>query len=171
MKKQEIRIIAKAIRNDIDKDKKDIKDKDIVFQIKNNINYLEANLVGIYYPFNSEINIRLLVTDNKRFAYPKMINNEIVYLEVSEDTKWDTNQFGLTEPAHGEVVSDKLELLIVPALAVNKNNYRIGYGRGYYDKFIAKHKPKYTIGVIYEELKIEFTEEPHDVRLNEFISN
>lgn len=171
MKKQDIRIIAKKIRANLDSQIKYNKDLKIIKQIKNNINYKEAKIIGIFNPFNSEINIELLKDNNKSFAYPKMVDKRIVFILTDNKTKWEINKFGINEPIKGKIVSDNIDLLIVPALAVNKNNYRIGYGMGHYDAYIAEHKPKYTIGIIYEELKIEFNEDPWDIALNEIISS
>lgn len=170
MKKQDIRILAKQLRSNIEKNEKAIKDQKIVKKIINNPKYIEAKLIGVFYPINSEINVRLIQDNNKRFAYPKIVNDKIIFIEIDQYTKWEMSKFGINEPKNGKIVSDNIDLLIVPALAINKKKHRIGYGKGYYDKFIINHKPKYTIGIIYEELIREFKEEPNDVALDEVIS-
>lgn len=172
MKKQDIRKHAKSIRDKIDLNLKLNKDQKIVDKISKHEKYLSAKIIGIYYPFNSEINIRLLNKPKTAyFAYPKMIDGKIAFILTDLNTKWEINKFGINEPIEGKIVSEAIDLLIVPALAINQNKYRIGYGKGYYDEFIKTFNPKYTIGIIYNELRFTFKEDPWDQQLNEIVSN
>ena len=100
-----------------------------------------------------------------------MIDGKIAFILTDLNTKWEINKFGINEPIEGKIVSEAIDLLIVPALAINQNKYRIGYGKGYYDEFIKTFNPKYTIGIIYNELRFTFKEDPWDQQLNEIVSN
>ena len=60
--------------------------------------------------------------------------------------------------------------MIVPALAISKNNSRVGYGKGYYDRYIKDHKIKYKLGVIYDFQEVDEIETtPLDQKLDEYI--
>ncbi|NBX79732.1 MAG: 5-formyltetrahydrofolate cyclo-ligase [Flavobacteriales bacterium] len=81
----------------------------------------------------------------------------------------EINSFGIPEPKFGETVSESLlEFVLVPLLAIDKHGNRVGYGKGFYDKLLAKCNPEcITIGInLFNEL-IEIDDlNPYDVRLN-----
>ena len=170
MKKQDIRKYAFNFRKNLSKEIKKVKDEKILSALMQHKAYINAKIIGVFYPFNAEIDIKALKHEHAEFAYPKMVNNNIVFITVNNLTKWEINSFGINEPVSGKIVSDEIDLLIVPALAINESNFRVGYGKGYYDKFILKHQPKYTIGIIYDELKLPFNEDKWDIPLDEVIS-
>ena len=58
--------------------------------------------------------------------------------------------------------------MFVPALVINPRKYRIGYGKGYYDKYLKDNKVK-TVGLVYEELYLDFDENELDERLDDII--
>lgn len=170
MKKQDIRKYAINFRNNLDLSIKAKKDMSINKALIAHPCYINAKIIGVFYPFGSEIDIKSLKHNNAKFAYPKVVKDKLVFIEVNDNTIWITSIFGVKEPKTGNVVSDDIDLLIVPALAINDRSYRTGYGKAYYDRFILNHKPKYTIGIIYNELKIDFTEDKWDMPLDEVIS-
>lgn len=52
------------------------------------------------------------------------------------------NIFGIDEPKEGKQVSEKeIDMILIPLLAFDKRGYRVGYGKGYYDKFLSKCRP------------------------------
>ncbi len=61
------------------------------------------------------------------------------HLHFREETELIENRFGIAEPAGGEIFSPKeIDLVIVPLLAFDKRGFRVGYGKGYYDKFLSE---------------------------------
>jgi 5-formyltetrahydrofolate cyclo-ligase len=57
---------------------------------------------------------------------------------VDDDTRFTRNHFNVYEPEKGEVITAAdIDLVIVPLLTFDKHGYRVGYGKGYYDKFLA----------------------------------
>lgn len=72
---------------------------------------------------------------------------------VKEDTVFQTNHFGIDEPAGGESVApEDFDLVLVPQLCFDKAGYRVGHGKGYYDRFLAACRPDVIkIGVSYFE--------------------
>ncbi|MEY2811910.1 MAG: hypothetical protein RI991_905, partial [Bacteroidota bacterium] len=57
---------------------------------------------------------------------------------VDEQTVFQDNQYGIPEPTAGiEVTSDMIDVVVVPLLAFDKKGNRVGYGKGYYDRFLA----------------------------------
>lgn len=74
-----------------------------------------------------------------RVAVPKMVGQDLEHYYYEGLHQLDQNQFGIFEPTHGTPVDlSRIELVIVPLLTADKKGHRLGYGRGYYDRFLAQ---------------------------------
>ncbi len=120
-------------------------------------------MIGLYMPINNEIEVNL---DNKNVCYPKIIGNNISFFKPDGFTP---GVFNILEP-NGEFVDKKLiDLIIVPLLFFDKDNNRVGYGKGYYDRFLSDYKG-ITIGVGYDFQEVDKIDvKPSDVKLNYII--
>lgn len=134
--------------------------------ILNRLNLPTNSLIAIYKPLKYEFDLTFL-EDIYNVCYPKTFNNDMeFYRNVNSFSK---SSFGVLEPIDGIVVNkDEIDLMFVPSLLVNKEGYRIGYGKGYYDRYLKDSNIK-TISVVYEELYLEFSCEKHDVKVDEVI--
>lgn len=84
-----------------------------------------------------------------KIAIPKVDihSGNMVHYHFKDDMEMITNEFGIAEPAEGEMITEKeIEMVLVPLLAVDKKGFRVGYGKGYYDRFLARCNP-YVIKV------------------------
>ncbi len=97
------------------------------------------------------------------------ITNEMKHVVYDEKTEVVVNSFGIPEPAEGEELSaDEIDLVITPLLAFDEKGYRVGYGRGFYDRFLAQcREDVLCIGLSYftAEKRIEDTD-TFDKRMN-----
>ena len=107
------------------------------------------SLVMTYAPIDrfKEFNPQL-ITDycyfknpNAKFLYPVMDEvegkDELIAVMVDDETEFIKNDFGIYEPVEGEDVSpSEIDLIIVPLLGFDKKGYRVGYGKGYYDRLL-----------------------------------
>ena len=130
-------------------------------------------IIGVYYPYNYEIDIMPLVEKFQRLNYcitlPKIgMNSEMNFFQWSTKDPLSINKFGIPEP-----ISNKNkfpDILLVPLLAFDKNFNRIGYGGGFYDRYInrlKKIKKIITIGVAYSFQKIKkIPVEKYDIKLD-----
>lgn len=73
-----------------------------------------------------------------QLSVPKMIDQQkLVHLEIQEDTKWELNQWRIPEPVTGVVMDpDMFDLIFIPLLGFDLQGNRIGYGKGFYDRFL-----------------------------------
>lgn len=74
-------------------------------------------------------------------CYPKTDNAKgtMQAIQTNDDTRFRKNKFNIYEPERGEIVSPAgLDLIFVPLLAFDKRGYRVGYGKGFYDRYIAQ---------------------------------
>ena len=130
-------------------------------------------ILGVYYPYNYEIDIMPLVEKFQRLNYsitlPKIgMNSEMNFFQWSTKDPLSINKFGIPEP-----ISNKAkfpDILLVPLLAFDKNFNRIGYGGGFYDRYInrlKKIKKIITIGVAFSFQKIKkIPVEKYDIKLD-----
>lgn len=68
--------------------------------------------------------------------------DELAHAEFDEDTKWADSNWGIAEPLGGPAVEpEEIDLVLVPLLCIDERGYRVGYGKGFYDRFLAKCRP------------------------------
>ncbi|MBO6087790.1 5-formyltetrahydrofolate cyclo-ligase [bacterium] len=174
MDKSELRCRAKDIRKTLDIEEISRK---ICEKIRHFEDYEHAQNVMIFYPIKYEINLLELLEDKKNFYLPKVYNSgklknesgkEILVCPYSSDLK--KSELNIYEPCTEPINPEVLDLIFVPALIVDKNNYRLGYGGGFYDRFLMKYPDIKTIVPIPKELITEKL--PHsefDVKVDEII--
>ena len=161
MTKEEARKIAKLIRINRKYNQEEL-DKLLIQKIKE----LNAKTIAIFYPLANEFDLRILM---KYFSvcFPKTKGDFLeFYLNPS---KFKKGKFSVYEPCDGLLIDKKdIDLMFVPALCVNKKNFRIGYGKGYYDRYL-ENSNIYTISIVYNDLVLDFLEDSFDVKVNEVI--
>ena len=162
MNKEETRKYALSIRNKLASDSLNNK---IVEELANVID--KYNNIGIYYPIGSEINILNIMNKypNKKFYLP-ITRDEISFIEYKlGDTLVDA-KFKTKEPV-GDIASrDMIECFIIPCVAISKTRQRLGYGKGFYDRYLKDYNG-FKIGIIYKELNnLDFKSDSYDVYLD-----
>lgn len=167
--------------------RKDIKDRDskdsIIFdKLINNKKIKKAKIVAIYSPFNGEYDTtklaRYLLNENKTICYPRVIDEDSMeFIKVNSIDEVNTIGFykGILEPKEDcnlVIKKEDIDVMIVPCVCFDTNNYRVGYGKGYYDKYLFNVDSIYKIGVSYLDLKIEeFLEvDSFDVKLDTIVT-
>lgn len=155
-------------RKSLDINTKGILDQSLINQIRNDQDYLDAKTVAIYIPMKHEVNLLDLVKDDKLFLIPRIDHDEMSFVSYDKDMKFNISKFGTSEPNNDiESYVKKIDYMIVPALCISKELHRIGYGKGYYDRYISKQRPKKIVGVIYPFQEIDtFDQELHDQKLD-----
>jgi 5-formyltetrahydrofolate cyclo-ligase len=152
-----LRKYAKEIRKNLDIIEKS---KRIVDKIRLLPEYEKANNVMIFYPTAFEVNLLTLLDDDKNFYFPRVDGENLLVCPNSINIQFKKSKFNIFEPCSNPVNSEILDLIIVPALMVDKNNYRLGYGGGFYDKFLNNNPSIKTICPIFSELNVEYL--PHE---------
>lgn len=97
-----------------------------------------------------EINTHLLVDylllriPTLRVAYPVIdhLTNNFQAVEVNEETEFELNHYGIPEPTKGEAIDPtEIDAIFIPLLAFDTSGYRVGYGKGYYDRYLEQCRP------------------------------
>ena len=132
-KKTELRLNAKEQRKNLNIAKISA---EAVRLIRGNKLYKNSNHVMLFYPTKYEINLLSLLEDKKNFYLPRVKGKELEICPYKKDDELMLSDLHIKEPQTDPVEPDIIDLVIVPALMADKNNYRLGYGGGYYDRFL-----------------------------------
>lgn len=135
--------------------------KDICEKIIESEEFLNAKTIFSFLPTEDEPDLSYLeamaFSYNKTVAYPVIRAKGVMEAHIPEYYGgFECNRFGIREPILEKssfLSPDQIDLVIVPMLGFDENGYRIGYGGGYYDRYLPKAVNAYTMGVCYEELK------------------
>ena len=131
--------------------------------------YKNAKTIYGYLPYNQEVRtvpmLEQALRDGKRVAVPKVYGDEMKFLYLDDLTKVSKGYAGIPEPiADGPVADDTTALVLMPGLAFDPQGHRIGYGGGFYDKFLAAEPNHPTLALCYEfQMLPELHTEEHDI--------
>jgi len=144
-KKDMLRRIYRAKRRELSPEFCHEQDAELCRIISETPEFTAAETVLLYMPFGAEIDVLLLVPIaqklGKRVAFPlcNTANKTMTFRYVDNISDLDVGSYGIREPkADTEVYGGEPAVCIVPGLAFDKNGNRLGYGGGYYDKFLAE---------------------------------
>lgn len=120
---------------------------------------------ALAFEFDTEKVIQRALLQGKKVVVPKSLpERKLAFYEVDEDTVYQRTQFGVEEPISNLIVTkEEIELIVVPGLVFSSKGYRIGFGGGYYDRYLADYQGRTCSLVFAEQLNNEWTNEPLDV--------
>jgi len=179
-KKIQIRREIQKIRDSMPRNDKESKDKKILNFLFNWNIYQEAKTIFCYVSFRSEINtldiIKDALTRGKRVCVPKVLPEmNLMKPFLIKDPNKDLKKgfYGILEPDEKcpEVNPEEIDLIIVPGLAFTHEGYRIGYGGGFYDRFLSNSE-SITCSLaydfqLYDELPVKDFDIPVDYLITE----
>lgn len=109
----------------------------IIAKLKQSKIYQKAKNIMIFYPLKNEVNLLSLLEDKeKSFYLPKIDGKNLLCCSFSKGDELCESCFHTLEPKTEPCSKELIDLVIVPALVCDKNGYRIGYGGGFYDRFL-----------------------------------
>ena len=131
--------------------------------------YKAAKTIYGYLPYNQEVRtvpmLEQALKDGKKVAVPKVYGDEMKFLYLDDLSKVSKGYAGIPEPIADEpVADDETALVLMPGLAFDPAGHRIGYGGGFYDKFLAAEPNHPTLALCYEfQMLPELHTEEHDI--------
>lgn len=134
--------------------------------------YQKAQTIYFYLPYNQEVRtvpmLERALLDGKRVAVPKVYGDEMKFIFIEDLSGIGTGYCGIPEPvADGPMADDHTALVLMPGLAFDPQGHRIGYGGGFYDKFLAAEPEHPTIALCYDFQMVEHLEtEKFDVSVD-----
>ena len=131
--------------------------------------YREADTIYGYLPYNQEVRtvpmLERALLEGKRVAVPKVYGEEMRFIYLTDLSRVAKGYSGIPEPiADGPAADDPRALVLMPGLAFDRQGHRIGYGGGFYDKFLAREPEHPTIALCYDfQLLPELETEEFDI--------
>ena len=142
--------------------------------------YKNSKSIGAYYPTGSEVKtfdiIKHSIERKKEVGLPRVINStKIEFFKIMEDSfekiKFTKGKYGIFENSTSNINMEKMDLLIIPGLVFDLQGNRLGYGKGYYDRFLSLRKVKYIIALAYETQVVnEIPNNEHDIPVDVIIT-
>lgn len=108
---------------------------------------------------------------NKKTVVPKIVHHQMIFVPFDDASNLQTGQLSIREPVTDSAVPEnKIDLVIVPGLAFTKNGARLGFGAGYYDRFLENYTGKTVALALSRQVKNALPIESHDQRIQEVLT-
>ncbi len=152
MTKKELRKLYRDKRNALPEKERLRMDDLLLIQFQQVEIRFDVNILLSYWPLKQQAEVNThLMTDYLQFrmpglqiAYPvaEFTDNSMKLLLVNDDTDFRINEYGIAEPVNGiDIDPTMVDMVIVPLLAFDTNGYRVGYGKGFYDRLLERCRP------------------------------
>lgn len=161
MKKFELRKLAKEIRKMLDIQ---LISSKIIEKIESSKEFENSRHVLLFYPKDFEINLTVLCeqyVNEKKFYLPKVNGSDMFVCPYSCGEKLAISNFGVYEPCSMPVSPQIIDYAIIPCLCADKRGFRIGYGGGFYDRFLPNLKEN-CVKIVPVPKNLLFDEVPTD---------
>ncbi|MCD2348800.1 5-formyltetrahydrofolate cyclo-ligase [Clostridium guangxiense] len=180
MNKSDIRKKMLQIRNNMDEHEKQIRDNKVFSNIINSNEYKSSTNIFLFVSYNSEVDthkiIRHSLKEGKRIFVPKVISRKdgMETIEIKGFSDLEKSKHGILEPCSDKYANPEVvDVVFAPGLAFDKNGGRLGYGAGFYDRYLKLLKKSTAkIGLCYSFQVVENVPmEEYDVRMNGIITD
>lgn len=149
--KEQIRKKCKEARNALFPQTVKKESEEICGQILKSELFRRAKQCLLYYPLGNEADVLPLfqacIREGKEVAFPKVVGEDIVFIRVESENRFKEGYFHVMEPVGEPVLCREQALVITPGVAFDRKGGRIGYGKGFYDRFFAAHPTVIRAGV------------------------
>lgn len=140
--------------------------------------FAEANLIALYSSIRNEVDTQYLfeaaISLGKRIVFPRIDDGQMVFVEVESPRDLCSGTFGVLEPVGTKVVPVCcIDLIVVPGVAFDRDGFRIGFGKGYYDQALEDRPLSCRLaGLGYAfQLDDSIPREVHDVSLDWLVTD
>ena len=132
--------------------------------------YKNAKAIAFYYPIGSEVLTQGLMlkilSQGKDVLLPKVIGEELEFRKIKDMNSLEKGSFDIMEPKDNCQKSEQMDIVIVPTVGISPDGSRLGYGHGYYDRFLAK-TDAVSIALTYEKQIVKSVpSNQNDVKIN-----
>ena len=171
MEKSQLRAAILTQLKEHDKAEKAAKDKALLEDLVASAAYQNAQTIATYLAFDFEYDTQLLINqaqkDGKKILVPKTYSKGKMIFCPYDKNNLKKTRFGLWEPVVANAVDkSQIDVIHVPGVAFNQAGFRIGYGGGYYDRYLADYHGN-TVSTIYDCQKETFQADCHDIAVKE----
>lgn len=155
MNKQELRKSIRARKRAMSLDEIESRSAKLLELFTATEEYQNAKTLYGYMPYNQEVRtvpiLQKALEDGKQVAVPKVYGDDMKFLYITNFEDFAKSEFGIPEPIADEpIAQDETALVLMPGLAFDPAGHRIGYGGGFYDKFLSAEPNHPTVALCYE---------------------
>lgn len=166
--KKDIRKRVLAIRQNLTDKEWEEKSHLIYEKVISHPFFLQANAIYCYIDYRREVATRTLIEHawsfGKKVAVPKVEGDDMVFYMIHSFDELECGYRGIWEPKTLKPAQNQDALVIMPGAVFDTACHRIGYGKGYYDKYLHLHLKHKTMGLAFElQMMEEIPAEEHDI--------
>ena len=155
---------------------KEIKSKIIIDKLNQLDEFKKARVIALYNSLKDEVHTDLLIKDSlkeKIVLLPKVEKDNIAFYQITKNEDLIKSSFNILEPI-GDInklyKKEYIDLFIVPGICFDKNKNRLGFGKGYYDRYLCDKDN--TIGICYDEQIVNLLPtNKYDVKMKKIITD
>ena len=160
MNKQELRKAIRTRKRAMTEEEIERRSRSLCQKFLESDAYRACRTLYGYLPYNQEVRtvpiLARALADGKRVAVPKVYGDEMKFIYLEDLSRVEVGYAGIPEPvADGPVAEDREALVLMPGLAFDPQGHRIGYGGGFYDKFLSREPGHKTVALCYEFQLVE----------------
>ena len=149
---------------------RDIASEKIHENLKKNSSFINAENIACYFPIGSEVNTHNIMLDvleqGKRLLLPKIIDDNIEFYIVSNLEKLEKGRFEIMEPKDSCERTKKIDCVLIPTVGVSKSGVRLGYGHGYYDRFLSSTDAMKISLTYSKQIVKSIPSDSHDIKID-----
>ena len=163
MNKQELRKAIRARKRAMTEEEIERRSRSLCQKFLESDAYQACRTLYGYLPYNQEVRtvpiLAQALADGKQVAVPKVYGDDMKFIVLTDLTQVSRGYAGIPEPIADEpVAEDETALVLMPGLAFDPQGHRIGYGGGFYDKFLSREPNHPTLALCYEFQMVEHLE-------------
>ena len=153
---------------------RDISSNKIHQNLKQVDSYINSQNIACYFPIGSEIDTHSIMLgileQGKNMLLPKITENNMEFFVVPNLEKLEKGRFDIMEPKDSCKKAENVDCILVPTVGISKSGDRLGYGSGYYDKFLSS-TDAIKISLTYSKQIVKFVpSESHDIKIDLIIT-
>lgn len=158
IEKEKIRSAMLKMRNSVSQSEVLEKSNLIQLNVLRSNHFAISESLGVYLPIDNEVRTQEIIQRGldsaKKVALPSIESNRLRFYQLDDSLLLESSlaigKFGIREPHKRGAEITKLDLLIVPGIAFDFGGARIGYGRGYFDRYITNANVSFSLGLGYQ---------------------
>lgn len=130
--------------------------------------FIQAEKIMVYADYNHEVITRYIIEEawklKKEVAVPKVSGKDMIFYKLTDFSQLEEGYYGIPEPTKGQIADWQDALMIMPGVAFDRDNHRVGYGGGFYDRFLEKHPGLVRLAIAFEfQILEQVPVEPTDI--------
>ena len=175
MIKKDLRKKIKLIRENLSFEEKESLSDVIIKKFLEDETLKKSKTVMSYMSFKNEVETKelhsLLISLGKTVILPKVVGDNIIPIKISK--LFSQGNFGILEPIGNEFL-EKIDLIIVPGIVFNRSGDRIGFGKGFYDRFLSqkRYETSFKVSFAYDFQVVDsFQGEKFDIKIDRLITD